>query len=85
MTNIEVLKKTVDAAISFYELDPFTESLIAGGFHGFKDISCALMEIAERTGYDYNYLCEVFEESDHDEPVEEVIASICESALEFDL
>ena len=59
--------------------------MIAGGFHGFKDISCALMEIAEKTGYDYNYLCEVFEESDIDEPGEEVVASICESALEFDL
>ncbi len=85
MTNIEVLKKTVDAALEWYQLDPFTQKVIEGGFHGFKDISCALMDIAEETGYDYNYLCEVFEESDLDEPVEEVIASICESALEFDL
>ena len=31
-------------------------------FESVKDVSCALLDLAEATGYDYNFLAEVLEE-----------------------
>lgn len=64
----------------------FTENLIRHGFCGFSDVDVALQEIAQKTGYDYNYLCEVFDEGIKDgEDVIELIASISETAMQYDL
>ena len=61
----------------------FTENLLKGGFHGFKDLDVVLHEIAEKTGYDYNYLNDVFCESDEDY-IERIIF-ISDCAIEQDL
>ena len=61
----------------------FTENLIAGGFHRMKDFDIALHEIAWETGYDYNYLCEAFDDSDEDY-IERIIC-ISDCACEHDL
>lgn len=64
---------------------PFTEQLIDGGFNSFGEVSLALYAIAEKTGYDYNYLCDIYVDADIDVPIDETIAMISESALEYDL
>ena len=48
-----------------------------------KDFDIALHEIAWETGYDYNYLCETFDESDEDY-IERIIF-ISDCACERDL
>lgn len=62
----------------------FTENVISCGFYRMKDFDIALHEIAEETGYDYNFLCDVFDESDEDESYIDRIISISDIACEQD-
>lgn len=62
----------------------FTENIISGGFYRMKDFDIALHDIADGTGYDYNFLCEVFDESDEDESYIDRIISISDIACEHD-
>ena len=62
----------------------FTENLIKDGFHRMKDFDIALHDIAWYTGYDYEYLNEVFNESDEDESYIDRIISISDIACEHD-
>ena len=62
----------------------FTEDLIKGGFHRMKDFDIALHDIAEETGYEYEFLNKVFSECDEDEPYIDRIIEISDIALEHD-
>ena len=63
----------------------FTERLIRGGFHKFKDYDIALHDIADYTGYPYEELNDIFcNHCDPDEPYLDRITSISDISIEQD-
>ena len=63
----------------------FTKNLINGGFHGMGDIALALDEIAWHTGYNIEYVNDVFDSYEDGTPYIERIVEISDVACEHDL